>query len=92
MAELDVGADKKGRLVFAIAKDITYRRQLEEYKRISSILGMINDDHHSRFRQPKSPTNFRIKYPSQARFRSCLHKTILFDPSYQFLTVGKFLF
>jgi PAS domain S-box-containing protein len=45
---------KKDRLVFAIAKDITYRRQLEEYERISSILGMINDDHHSRFRQPKS--------------------------------------
>ena len=45
---------KKDNLVFAIAKDITYRRQLEEYERISSILGMINDDHHIRFRQPKS--------------------------------------
>ncbi len=48
---------KKDRLVFAIAKDITYRKQLEEYERISSILGMINDDHHSRFRQPKSIVN-----------------------------------
>jgi PAS domain S-box-containing protein len=45
---------KKDSVVFAIAKDITYRKQLEEYERISSILGMINDDHHSRFRQPKS--------------------------------------
>lgn len=44
---------KKDSLVFAIAKDITYRRQLEEYERISSILGMINDDHHSRFKQPR---------------------------------------
>jgi len=45
---------QKDGLVFAIAKDITYRRQLEEYERISSILGMINDDHQSRFRQPRS--------------------------------------
>jgi len=44
---------RKDSLVFAIAKDITYRKQLEEYERISSILGMINEDHHSRFRQPK---------------------------------------
>jgi len=44
---------KKDSLIFAIAKDITYRRQLEEYERISSILGMINDDHHARFRQQK---------------------------------------
>jgi AraC-like DNA-binding protein len=44
---------KRDNLVFAIAKDITYRRQLEEYERISSILGMINDDHHARFKQPK---------------------------------------
>ncbi|RBQ08924.1 PAS domain S-box protein [Pedobacter miscanthi] len=45
---------QKDSLVFAIAKDITYRKQLEEYERISSILGMINDDHQSRFRQEKS--------------------------------------
>ncbi|GAA3950188.1 hypothetical protein GCM10022246_00930 [Pedobacter ginsengiterrae] len=44
---------KKDSLVFAIAKDITFQRQLQEYDRISSILGMINDDHHSRFRQQK---------------------------------------
>jgi PAS domain S-box-containing protein len=37
-------------LVFAIAKDITYRKQLEEYDRISSILGMIDEDHQKRFR------------------------------------------
>lgn len=40
-------------LVFAIAKDITYRKQLEEYDRISSILGMIDDDHQKRFRTPQ---------------------------------------
>lgn len=45
---------KKDSLVFAIAKDITYRKQLEEYERISAILGMINDDHNARFKQPRS--------------------------------------
>lgn len=40
-------------LVFAIAKNITYRKQLEEYDRISSILGMIDDDHQKRFRTPQ---------------------------------------
>lgn len=45
---------KRDNLVFAIAKDITYRKQLEEYERISSILGMINDDHHARFKLPRS--------------------------------------
>lgn len=40
-------------LVFAIAKNITYRKQLEEYDRISSILGMIDDDHHKRFKTPQ---------------------------------------
>ncbi|HKG06417.1 MAG TPA: helix-turn-helix domain-containing protein [Pedobacter sp.] len=43
-------------VVFAIAKNVTYRKQLEEYDRISSILEMINDDHHKRFRkQPRPP-------------------------------------
>ncbi|MDQ0641204.1 PAS domain S-box-containing protein [Pedobacter sp. W3I1] len=48
---------KRDNLVFAIAKDITYRRQLEEYERISSILGMINDDHHNRFKQHRPAVN-----------------------------------
>ncbi|MGQ7856381.1 PAS domain S-box protein [Pedobacter sp. WC2501] len=48
---------KKDNLIFAIAKDITYRRQLEEYERISSILGMINDDHHTRFKQHRPTIN-----------------------------------
>ncbi|WP_316771483.1 helix-turn-helix domain-containing protein [Pedobacter frigiditerrae] len=40
-------------LVFAIAKDITYRKHLEEYDRISSILGMIENDHQKRFKTPQ---------------------------------------
>lgn len=39
----------KDKLVFAIAKNITYRKHWEEYDRISSILGMINEDHQQRF-------------------------------------------
>jgi len=31
-------------LIFGIAKNITYRKQVEEYDRISSILRMINED------------------------------------------------
>jgi len=45
---------KRDKLVFAIAKNITYRKQVEEYDRISAILEMINEDHKKRFkRQPK---------------------------------------
>ena len=46
---------KQEDLIFAIGKNITYRKQLEEYDRISSILGMINDDHHKRFKTPTIP-------------------------------------
>ncbi|SKB39933.1 PAS domain S-box-containing protein [Daejeonella lutea] len=42
---------KKDEVIFGIAKDITYKKQLEEYDRISSVLGMINDDHHKRFKK-----------------------------------------
>ena len=42
---------KRDQLIFAIAKNISYRKQLEEYDRISSILGMINDDHQQRFKK-----------------------------------------
>ncbi|RZJ89735.1 MAG: PAS domain S-box protein [Chryseobacterium sp.] len=48
---------KKDNQIFAIGKDITYRRQLEEYERISSILGMINDDHYTRFKQHRPKAN-----------------------------------
>jgi len=42
---------KRDQLIFAIAKNITYRKQLEEYDRISSILVMVNEDHQERFRK-----------------------------------------
>lgn len=42
---------KRDKLVFAIAKNITYRKQVEEYDRISGILGIINDDHKKRFKK-----------------------------------------
>lgn len=42
---------KRDKLVFAIAKNITYRKQVEEYDRISAVLGMINDDHKKRFKK-----------------------------------------
>jgi len=35
---------ERDRLVFAIAKDITYRKQFEEYERISAILMRLNSD------------------------------------------------
>ena len=38
-------------VIFAIGKNVTYRKQVEEYDRISSILGMINDDHQKRFKK-----------------------------------------
>nr|WP_294943889.1 PAS domain S-box protein [uncultured Mucilaginibacter sp.] len=42
---------KRDKLIFAIAKNITYRKQVEEYDRISVILEMINDDHKKRFKK-----------------------------------------
>jgi len=42
---------QRDKLIFAIAKNITYRKQLEEFDRISSILGIINDDHQKRFKE-----------------------------------------
>lgn len=45
----------KDEIVFAIAKNITYKKHLEEYGRISDILGMIAEDHHKKFRMPKPP-------------------------------------
>ncbi|MHA4896216.1 helix-turn-helix domain-containing protein [Pedobacter sp. PWIIR3] len=50
-------------VVFAIAKDISYKKQLEEYERVSSILEMINDDHVKRFKpSPKPYSASAIKY------------------------------
>lgn len=52
---------KRDNLIFSIAKNITYRKQLQEYDRISSILGMIHDDHQKRFKKATpgaSPANF----------------------------------
>ncbi|OOQ56595.1 PAS domain S-box protein [Mucilaginibacter pedocola] len=48
---------KRDQVIFAIAKNITYRKQLEEYERISDILEMIHDDHSKRFKKqlPVSP-------------------------------------
>ena len=46
---------KRDNVVFAIAKNITYRKQLEEYDRIAAILGMINDDHKKRFKKGTVP-------------------------------------
>lgn len=49
---------KRDNLIFGIAKNVTYRKQLEEYDRISSILGMINEDHQRRFKKdPKLATS-----------------------------------
>jgi len=45
---------RRDNLVFAIAKNISYRKQLQEYDRISSILGMINEDHQKRFKKQKT--------------------------------------
>ena len=42
-------------VVFAIAKNITYRKRLEEYDRISSILEMINEDHQKMFKLRSVP-------------------------------------
>ncbi len=46
---------KRDQLVFSIGKNISYRKQLEEYDRISSILSMINDDHQKRFKKHLQP-------------------------------------
>lgn len=40
----------RDKVVFAIAKNITYRKKVEEYERISAILEMINKDHIQRFK------------------------------------------
>jgi PAS domain S-box-containing protein len=47
---------KKDKVVFAIAKNITYKKQLEELDRISAILELINGDQKTRFKKnPKLP-------------------------------------
>lgn len=44
----------RDRLIFAIAKNITYRKRIEEYDRISAILEMINEDHQKKLKsEPK---------------------------------------
>lgn len=50
---------KRDKVVFAIAKNITYKKQIEEYDRISAILGMINRDHKERFKGQRE--SVRIK-------------------------------
>lgn len=47
----------RDKLVFAIAKNITYKKQVEEYDRISVILELINDDYKKRFK--KAPKTFQ---------------------------------
>ena len=43
------------KLVFAIAKNITHKKQLEDHSHISAVLSMINKDHTNRFGKPSSP-------------------------------------
>jgi len=54
---------KRDRLVFAIAKNITYKKQLEEYDRISAILGMINDDRNRRFKKTQHTGAYKPSVP-----------------------------
>jgi len=55
---------RKDNLVFAIAKNISYRKQLQEYDRISSILGMINEDHQKRFKKQKTSSLVNLPSPT----------------------------
>ena len=54
---------KRDELVFAIAKNVTFKKHLDEFDRISAILEMINNDHKLRFktdeRAPEIPTSFQ---------------------------------
>ena len=54
---------KRDELVFAIAKNVTFKKHLDEFDRISAILEMINNDHKQRFktdeRAPEIPTSFQ---------------------------------
>jgi PAS domain S-box-containing protein len=54
---------KRDNLVFAIAKNITYRKQLEEFDRISAILSMINDDRKNRFKKAHLVTAPKTEVP-----------------------------
>ncbi len=42
---------ERDKMVFAIAKDITYKKQLEEYERISAILLKLNEEQKQKFKQ-----------------------------------------
>ncbi|EDM37783.1 GGDEF domain [Pedobacter sp. BAL39] len=48
----------RDKIVFAIAKNISHRKRLEENNRISYLMQMINDDHKRRF---KNETKLSIK-------------------------------
>ena len=54
---------KRDELVFAIAKNVTFKKHLDDFDRISAILEMINNDHKLRFktdeRAPEIPTSFQ---------------------------------
>ena len=53
---------KRDELVFAIAKNVTFKKHLDEFDRISAILEMINNDHKLRFKTewaPEIPTSFQ---------------------------------
>lgn len=47
---------ERDKMVFAIAKDITYKKQLEEYERVSAILAKLNEDQKKKFKTSASVT------------------------------------
>lgn len=46
---------KRDKLIFAIGKNITYKKQLEEYGRISAVLGVIKDDQKGKTKKDQRP-------------------------------------
>lgn len=59
----------RDKLVFAIAKNITYRKRIEEYDRISSILEMINEDHQKKFNPPPNKINAAQQAPGKEPYK-----------------------
>ncbi|PWS28308.1 diguanylate cyclase [Pedobacter yonginense] len=47
----------RDQLVFAIAKDVTYRKRLEEYERVSAVLAKLNEEQRIRFNPSISSGN-----------------------------------
>lgn len=65
---------ERDKMVFAIAKNITYKKELEEYERVSAILAKLNEEQKKRFK-----TTAGVTRPNVVEVESAPEKLIASD-------------